>query len=75
MRIAAFDLDGTLIRPKNGGRFPKDKHDWEFWSPEVIPKLKELHKEHFKIAVFTNQGGVAIGKVNIHDLKDKFAAI
>ena len=68
-------MDGTLIKPKDGRRFPTDSNDWEFWGPEVIPKLKALHKDGFVIAVFTNQGGVAIGKTNPADLKIKFRNI
>jgi hypothetical protein len=26
--IAAFDLDWTLIKPKSGKTFPKNKDDW-----------------------------------------------
>ena len=27
-KMAAFDLDGTIIKTKSGRRFPKDKDDW-----------------------------------------------
>ena len=29
-KIAAFDLDYTLIKPKSNKLFPKDKDDWKF---------------------------------------------
>lgn len=47
-KVAAFDMDGTLIRPRNAGRWPKDEFDWEFWykgrgNEKVVPnKLKQL---------------------------------
>lgn len=38
------DLDGTVIQPKDGKAFPKDSFDWQFCSPLVVPKLRELHR-------------------------------
>lgn len=29
-RIAAFDLDYTLIRPKGRNKFPRDATDWKW---------------------------------------------
>lgn len=42
-RIAAFDIDGTLIKTKSKSPFPKDKNDWTLWSSLVVPKLQEAH--------------------------------
>lgn len=44
-RCRTTDLDGTVIRPKGGQSFPKDSFDWEFCSPSVVPKLRELHRQ------------------------------
>lgn len=44
-RVAAFDLDGVLIKTKSGGTFPKDRNDWVWWRPLVKDKLVELDKE------------------------------
>jgi hypothetical protein len=38
------DLDGTVIQPKDGKAFPKDSFDWQFCSPLVVPKLRELQR-------------------------------
>ena len=40
-KIAAFDLDYTLIKPKSGKKFPIDKNDWEWMYSNVPNKLKE----------------------------------
>ena len=31
-KIAAFDLDHTLIKPKGGLTFPKDENDFTFYT-------------------------------------------
>ena len=28
--IAGFDIDHTIIEPKSGNKFPKNKDDWKF---------------------------------------------
>ncbi|KAJ9105946.1 hypothetical protein QFC19_003280 [Naganishia cerealis] len=42
IKIAIYDLDGTLIQPKSGARFPKDARDWKWWDPNVKAKLAEV---------------------------------
>lgn len=69
--IAGFDLEGTIIKTKSGEIFPEGKEDWEFWSPEVVPKLKELHEQGKKIVVVSNQGGVKIGCISLEEIQGK----
>jgi bifunctional polynucleotide phosphatase/kinase len=52
--IAAFDLDGTLIRSIRG-KFPKDPNDWAFL-PNRIPVLKAYKDANYTLVIFTNQG-------------------
>lgn len=44
-KIAAFDLDGTLIATKSGRVFAKDEHDWRWWDPVVPKRIEALHDE------------------------------
>ncbi|XP_065082814.1 uncharacterized protein F21D5.5 [Ochlerotatus camptorhynchus] len=74
-KIAAYDLDGTLIKTKSGNVFPKTIDDWQIAFPEVPGKLKSLHKNGFKIVLFTNQAGIARGKLKIEDFKQKIGSI
>lgn len=48
-KVAAFDLDGNLIRPASGGRFYKDFTDWRWWGEgDVVPKkLKALLDDEY----------------------------
>lgn len=70
-KIAAFDMDGTIIITKSGKVFPTDQDDWQIFHPNIFNKLKELHSKGFKIVFFTNQLGVAKGKTNLSSLKVK----
>ncbi|THH08615.1 hypothetical protein EW145_g2580 [Phellinidium pouzarii] len=50
-KIAAFDLDGTVIKwsaSKNGT-------DWEYWNKKVPQVLKEVHDSGYSIVFFSNQ--------------------
>ena len=54
-KIAGFDLDHTLIRPKDGRTYPKDKEDWELYVPDLKEYLDSLIFEGFSIVIFSNQ--------------------
>lgn len=53
-RLAAFDLDGTLITTKGSSPFPKDEFDYVFF-PKALKLLAHLQDEGFLLVVFTNQ--------------------
>lgn len=70
-KIAAFDLDGTIISTSSGKVFPVDKNDWKILLAEVPGKLKSLHHDGFKIVIITNQAGISRGKLKVDDFIDK----
>lgn len=48
--LGCFDMDHTLIKPKNGKEFPTDISDWH------VPKnIKTLYENGYSIYIFTNQ--------------------
>ncbi|EOA81178.1 uncharacterized protein SETTUDRAFT_100378 [Exserohilum turcica Et28A] len=59
-RVAAFDLDSTLIKSASGKTFSRDANDWKWWDSSVPGRLKELHADGFLIAVISNQGGISL---------------
>ncbi|XP_017073581.1 uncharacterized protein F21D5.5 [Drosophila eugracilis] len=74
-KIAGYDMDGTIIKTKSGLVFPKNTDDWQIIFPEVPGKLNNLYNDGFKICFFTNQGGIARGKISLDDFKVKIKQI
>lgn len=54
-KVACFDLDFTLIKPKNGRQFSKNISDWEYLNEYVMQTLKKLRSSSWKVVIFTNQ--------------------
>ncbi|KAK7466961.1 DNA kinase/phosphatase Pnk1 [Stygiomarasmius scandens] len=74
-KVAAFDLDGTLIKSS----FPSSKNTkgplWEWWRPEQVPsRLKQLHSEGFSIVIISNQALKSAALVNWKKRIESFAA-
>nr|AAA46687.1 ORF 1 [Autographa californica nucleopolyhedrovirus] len=72
-KIAAFDLDGTLISSKTRSKFPKNPDDWQ-----LLPcahKLKRLYELGYDLVVFTNQAHLGSGKIKASDLLYKLENI
>jgi bifunctional polynucleotide phosphatase/kinase len=62
VKIAAFDMDDTVIKPASGGVFAKDDPaDWQWVHPQVCGHLQHLHQHGFLIVLFSNQMGIGKG--------------
>ncbi|OAA63134.1 DNA kinase/phosphatase Pnk1 [Cordyceps fumosorosea ARSEF 2679] len=59
-KIAAFDLDSTLIDTSSGRKHAKDASDWRWWDAQVPGKLKELYEDGYQVAILSNQGGITL---------------
>ncbi|GAA5934840.1 hypothetical protein JCM3775_001650 [Rhodotorula graminis] len=55
IKIAAFDIDGTIIRTKSGNGIPSSSFDWEFCGPEIVPKLRATYRDGYALILLSNQ--------------------
>ena len=61
VKVAAFDLDDALVKPKLGGaRFVRNVSSHVWWNPAVPERLKELHNDGYLVVIFTNQGSISL---------------
>jgi bifunctional polynucleotide phosphatase/kinase len=54
-KMAGFDYDDTLVKPKSKSTFSKDIDDWVFLRGNVKSKIQELYNKGYAIVIFTNQ--------------------
>ncbi|KAI6276167.1 hypothetical protein MCOR31_003936 [Pyricularia oryzae] len=60
-KVAAFDLDGTIIRTASGKKHADGPGDWQWWDTCVPLKLKSLYYEDgYRVVIFSNQGGLTL---------------
>lgn len=57
-KIAAFDLDGTIVVTKTKSAFPKDENDYRVFNQSVPERLKALERDGHRIVILSNQGGI-----------------
>jgi len=74
-KIAAFDLDDTIIKTKSGKTFPKYLDDWELLNNKVAPKIQELHKSDHLIMIISNKKSISSGKMTISEFETKLEGI
>ncbi|XP_034237622.1 uncharacterized protein F21D5.5 [Thrips palmi] len=74
-KIAAYDMDGTIITTKSGKVFPENPNDWKILWPEIPSKLQKLHRDGFKIVIFTNQAGISRGKTTVSEIQQKIGKV
>lgn len=56
-KLAIFDFDHTLVKPKDGRTFPKDENDWTYVRESVPQILKKIAKDH-QIVIQTDQSQI-----------------
>lgn len=59
-KVAAFDLDSTLITTASGKKHAVNAADWTWWDTTVPLRLRTLYDEGFAIIIFSNQGGLVL---------------
>lgn len=56
-KIAAFDMDSTLIFSNKGEKYAISKSGWCFAYANIPEKMKELHDAGYIITIFSNRRG------------------
>lgn len=59
-KIAAFDLDSTLISTASGKKHAGDEGDWKWWHAQVPEKLRALYREGYRVIILSNQAGLTL---------------
>lgn len=70
--LALYDLDGTLIRPKSGYKFPRGSDDWMWYRREVPHRLRADVAAGRHVVVLSNQN--VHGRL-LQDVKEKIRMI
>ena len=68
--LIIFDLDQTLVRPVPGVKVP-NRIDQQEMIPGVVERCAELRAEGHRLAMASNQGGVALGIADFHETLDR----
>jgi bifunctional polynucleotide phosphatase/kinase len=55
IRFAIFDVDWTLIKPKEGRKFPQNVDDWQWLRPSVPETVRKFFVDGFDIIFLTDQ--------------------
>ncbi|KAL7623625.1 DNA kinase/phosphatase Pnk1 [Parahypoxylon ruwenzoriense] len=86
-KIAAFDLDSTLITTVSGRKYGVGPSDWKWWDPSVPSRLRQLYTdEGYRVVILSNQAGFTLhpdpkskapkgGKVRVANFKQKCGAV
>ncbi|KAI1812715.1 DNA kinase/phosphatase Pnk1 [Poronia punctata] len=88
-KIAAFDLDSTLIVTSSGKKFGNEAGDWKWWDTSVPIRLRKLYEEEgYRVVVLSNQAGLSLhpdpqnakgpkngGKAKVSNFKEKCSAV
>ncbi|KAF9436293.1 ESCRT-III subunit protein snf7 [Entomortierella beljakovae] len=74
-KVAAFDLDQTLISVNGKHKWPKNSDDWVWWSHRVPEHLKKVSDSGYTIVVITNQGGLGGNPDKQEEMRSKFEKI
>ncbi|KAF4122020.1 bifunctional polynucleotide phosphatase/kinase [Geosmithia morbida] len=59
-KIAAFDLDSTLITTSSGKRHASSGTDWKWWDGRVPARLRELYDQGYRVVILSNQAGLTL---------------
>lgn len=74
-KLAIFDLDQTLIKPRDSRKFSNSADDWQWMNSKIKNKLRKLHKENYSVVIISNQAGLNNNKTRFSWFKKKIENI
>ena len=74
VKIAAFDLDDTIITPNSGSTWNRSATSWKWWDSSVPGRLKCLHEQGYLVVILSNQSTISL-KDNKKSLKKDMASL
>lgn len=75
VKVAAFDMDSTLITTKTRAKFPKSPGDWRLLNSKIAVNFLKLASEGFTCVIFTNQAGIGNGRIDASFIKTRLEGI
>jgi len=76
-KLAIFDFDGTIVKPKDGRPFPKDIDDWQY-TRDSVPKIIRKYAKSKQIVIVTDQSKlwkIEQIKIVMNDINVDYTAI
>lgn len=70
IELIIFDKDGTLTETVSGKKFVQHPEDQKL-RPGIYERLEKLHDDGVKVAIASNQGGVAAGHKSLIELQEE----
>jgi len=71
VKMAGFDMDGTLIDTMSGRTFPRDANDWKWKYNKLLKILNHYHEKKYNIVIVTNQAGIGNSERKLQIFKNK----
>lgn len=60
VKVAAFDLDDTIIVANTGSKWARSPTSWKWWDQSIPGRLKQLHEQGYLIVFLSNQGNISL---------------
>lgn len=74
-KVAAFDMDGTLIKPKSGKKFAENPSDWMILYKNIPKILLDYYNQSYKLVIFSNQSPLGSDTSKRGEFKQKIEDI
>ncbi|EXJ77494.1 hypothetical protein A1O3_09720 [Capronia epimyces CBS 606.96] len=60
VKVAAFDLDDTLIVPNTGNKWARTATSWRWLDQSIPGRLRSLYSEGYLVVILSNQGNISL---------------